>query len=109
MILLQDFFIAGVAYHEYQMATKLKAGSSLRLVGEPSNKHDPLAIKIMFNDFKLGYVPTELCKTFWDIHKRGVKIQAVLLSYNKQNVTHRMLRVRASYISKPEEEKEIVL
>ena len=52
------FAIAGFTYYDGSMAFgELKIGSPLQLVYEPTNKYDPKAVIVKFNDFKLGYIP----------------------------------------------------
>lgn len=55
---LLDAELAGVAHHAAaQCWDKLAAGQLLRLVREPANAHDPLAVRVDSAHGVLGYVP----------------------------------------------------
>lgn len=59
-IYFQSFFIVGFKYHEGPLAfTKLKIGSTLKLVAEPENRFDYKAVAIYRKKLKLGYVPRQ--------------------------------------------------
>jgi hypothetical protein len=63
-IQLAEFFIAGFQYHRgmnSSVFSTLKSGEELRLVREPENSHDELAVAL-YNRFgeKLGYLPRSL-------------------------------------------------
>jgi hypothetical protein len=59
-IYFQSFFIVGFKYHEGPLAfTKLKIGSTLKLVAEPENRFDYKAVAIYRKRYKLGYVPRQ--------------------------------------------------
>ena len=58
----KEFYIAGVKFHNLATAiNKIKEGDKLLIVPEPTNKFDPNAIKLLFEDEKanvmLGYIP----------------------------------------------------
>lgn len=90
-----DFFVAGVAYHDYQLVKNLKAGLPVTLIGEPSNPNDCRAIKVMLGEHLLGYVPRNETSVFWNVKERGHRIKATILAYNKNNPSWTCLRVRA--------------
>jgi hypothetical protein len=55
---LASFFVAGVQFHELKMvASLIKEGDILDLVLEPTNKFDPNAVRIEFQDYMVGFVP----------------------------------------------------
>ena len=58
-IFLLETHVAGLAYHQMQLAQPdLAVGKLLTLRREPGNSHDPLAIEILAaGGLKLGYVP----------------------------------------------------
>lgn len=66
----KKFFIAGVQHREGWQACvkKLEVGNEIDLVPEPENKFDSNAIKVVVDDFHLGYVPkkfsAEICAAF---------------------------------------------
>lgn len=50
--------IAGFTYWQgAEVFNKLSIGVVLRLERDLENKHDPYAVAIYFEDFKLGYIP----------------------------------------------------
>ena len=52
------FDIAGFSYWEGCMVmNQLKIGDEVQLVREENNKFDPYAVAIMFDGYKLGYIP----------------------------------------------------
>ena len=53
-----EFYVAGIKFHGlHTVIYDMNAGDKLDLVPEPSNPHDPNAIKIKYNGVMLGYVP----------------------------------------------------
>jgi hypothetical protein len=57
-ILLQVSPLAGFQYHEgKQWWDEMKVGDRLALVREPSNPHDPLAVRVEWNGHMIGYIP----------------------------------------------------
>jgi HIRAN domain-containing protein len=54
------FYIAGFSYWDgLEVFDELRVGMELRLEAEPLNGYDPNAVKILFHDTLLGYVPRE--------------------------------------------------
>ena len=51
--------IAGIPYRKPDLS-QLSLGSEVLLEEEPSNPHDPNAIKVMHTTTHLGYIPKEL-------------------------------------------------
>jgi hypothetical protein len=57
-LLLQTSLAAGLAHHEAKAVwDRLKVGDPLELVREPSNVHDPNAVRVDWNRRALGYIP----------------------------------------------------
>lgn len=55
---VQDAPLAGSQFHELdQCLPAIHVGDALRLVREPENPHDALAIRVYWQDCFLGYVP----------------------------------------------------
>ena len=51
-------WIAGYQYHQGEwVEAYLSCGTPLRLVREPDNPHDPLAVRVEWQRIKLGYIP----------------------------------------------------
>jgi len=54
------FYIAGFTYWSgLDVFDELKIGTTLQLEVEPTNGHDPNAVKILYQDTMLGYVPRD--------------------------------------------------
>lgn len=82
--------LAGVQYSDYQLiCVSLKPGTIVRLVGEPQNRYDNMAIRVEYKGISIGYIParTVLQSELWNYHKRGAKIVAVITAFNKNNPT----------------------
>jgi hypothetical protein len=57
----ESFLISGISHYQDNLLD-IKYDSKLKLKAEPENKYDSKAIKILFNDKCIGYVPN---KTFY--------------------------------------------
>jgi hypothetical protein len=57
-LLMNQFQVAGLAYYEVKAVIHaLQPGAALRLVAEPTNRHDEFAVELWHGKHKLGYVP----------------------------------------------------
>jgi len=55
-----SFHIAGFTYwNGVDVFDQLKISTKLRLEAEPTNGYDPNAVKILFNETMLGYIPRD--------------------------------------------------
>lgn len=54
----------------------LKVGDKLNLELEEDNKYDNNAIKVLFEDYKIGYVPRYYSKQLADLLKQNIKYKA---------------------------------
>ena len=89
--------LAGVIYSDYQQVAKhLKPGTVLTLIGEPSNEHDRLAIRVEYKGVHIGYVPARSREQFaaWEAHKEGRKLIAVLTGVALTNPTWHMFVIQ---------------
>jgi hypothetical protein len=69
------FHVAGFPYHEGpRLIDRLAVGGRLRLVREPDNPHDPLAVAIYHQDDRIGYVPRERNRGIADRLDRGAPL-----------------------------------
>lgn len=60
-IFLVETHVAGTAYHQANAVEgSLGPGTPLRLQREPANPHDPLAVAVLYEDRRLGYLPRTL-------------------------------------------------
>lgn len=56
---LIDFHVAGFAYYDgLEVIDELTLGKPVQLIAEVDNPHDPDAVVIYYQDYKLGYVPS---------------------------------------------------
>ena len=70
-----NFFVAGVKFHKFhEIKDELEEGFFVQLVPEPSNKYDKFAVKVLFKDTMLGYVP----KTLSEIISNRITSQEIL-------------------------------
>ena len=57
-LILQRAQLAGFSYHAAAAQwEQLRQGDTLRLVREPDNPHDPLAVHVYWSDQSIGYLP----------------------------------------------------
>lgn len=57
-LLLQDSPLAGFQFHAgKKLWPQMQVGDKLMLIREPNNTHDPLAIRVEWQQQKIGYVP----------------------------------------------------
>ena len=69
------FDIAGFSYWEGCMVmNQLKIGDEVQLVREENNKFDPYAVAIMFDGYKLGYIPRTNNEQFCALMDQGHSI-----------------------------------
>jgi hypothetical protein len=74
----EHFHIAGFAYYEGALVfDKLKIGTKLKLVAEPTNAFDKNAVEIYLDDTKLGYVPRTFNREISKLLNAGYDIFSV--------------------------------
>jgi len=57
-LLVQSTPLAGFNYHQApEVWQRMRVGDTLQLAREPDNAHDPKAICVSWQGYKLGYVP----------------------------------------------------
>lgn len=70
---LDHFTIAGFTYYDGAEAfEQLKIGSLVTLELEEDNAYDPRAVKIMFGEYHLGYIPRNSNRIFYKLLKVGI-------------------------------------
>ncbi len=80
---LAHFNIAGFTYYDGPEAFKeLRIGTLLTLQLAPENDYDPRAVKILYKDYHLGFIPREENRIFYKLLKIGfdhfeVRIQRI--------------------------------
>ena len=92
-------YVAGVGYTKYQTAIRfLKPGAKLKLYGEPNNQYDPNAVRVEVGGIKVGYIKSTHTASLWEAKKRGAKIEAEVVSFNKTNPTWSMICILVNAI-----------
>ena len=77
-ILALESIVAGTSYlnlHEIEKQIELKI-SELTLQREPDNEYDPFAVKVLFKDQKLGYIPKSKNQTIARLMDAGKRFYA---------------------------------
>lgn len=103
------FYIAGVKFRpDYRIVMKELAESEthfsefpLSLVGEPSNEHDPHAVKILAGGRHIGYVPKALAADVWRLRDEGWKPHAKIVGFAPDAETYEMFRVEVTFTRPP--------
>lgn len=93
---VEDFHLAAFAYYDgLEVIDRLKPGTTVELLGEPSNPHDPEAVAIFFEGKKLGYVPMNknslISRLIYFGH--GEILEAKIQMSNTENHPDRQFRV----------------
>jgi hypothetical protein len=93
-ILLQTSLTAGLAHHEAKAVwEQLKPGDVLVLAREPSNQHDPNAVRVEWNGHILGYLPRNDNEAVARQIDRGNRLQARIIQLGKYRNHRRRLEV----------------
>ena len=77
-ILALESIVAGTSYlnlHEIEKQIELKI-SELKLQREPDNEFDPFAVKVLFKEQKLGYIPKSKNQTIARLMDAGKQFYA---------------------------------
>lgn len=83
MIQIFEGYIAGYQFHQGMEAeTYMNRGDELSLCREKDNPHDPWAVAIYFQEWKLGYLPQGLNKEVCRSLDRGRELKAFVLELN---------------------------
>ncbi len=57
---LDSFHVAGFQYYNgASVWADLELGTKLELTPEPDNRHDENAVAVMYNNSKIGYIPSQ--------------------------------------------------
>jgi hypothetical protein len=85
-ILLLDTVIAGFQYYQGEKVwRKLKTGESLRLIREPENPYDEMAIEVYWRGDKLGYIPRVDNSVIAQLMDRGTHLRARISWLNEND------------------------
>tara|TARA_R110000868_G_scaffold175238_1_gene412188 strand:+ start:635 stop:970 length:336 start_codon:yes stop_codon:yes gene_type:complete len=96
------FRIAGVQHRPQDVIHKairegLDVGVGLTLVGEPSNSFDRYAVKVLYKDNFIGYVPKPVNGQIWQVRNSGFKPTSTLIIYNPDAPTYEMFEVKVTF------------
>lgn len=94
----RKFYIAGVQYHQYKsVLNDITEGDSLQLIPEPTNKFDPNAVQIYFDNSDkaafIGFVPKKFSSEISASIEVGKKLECILTGFNKSAPTYEMFEV----------------
>ncbi|RJP47104.1 MAG: hypothetical protein C4548_01595 [Desulfobacteraceae bacterium] len=93
-LLLNKFFIAGFQYYDGpSLINRLHAGIELALKRDPANEYDPYAVEILFNQFKLGFVPRTDNKHISRLIAQNANLSCRVIQFAPEETTWRMVRV----------------
>lgn len=80
---LVEAFIAGFRYHDgLQVAESLKAGDALSLVRDPGNSQDARAIRLLWKDAMLGFLPRRHNDAPSRLLDHGRRLEARIVAIN---------------------------
>lgn len=90
------FEIAGLYYRSsdaHETARKLPINTSLSAELEPNNKFDEFAVKIMYKDVHLGYIPNYYSKPIFLKLKDGGECAIEITSNDRTEIPHIWVRL----------------
>jgi len=82
------FYVAGTLYHDFDIVKRkrlVKDKSTYSMKREPDNRHDPNAIAVYINEYKVGYVPRNDAKVLAPQMDRGDVFTLYLSEYNPRS------------------------
>ena len=93
-ILLQTSLTAGLAHHAAKSVwEQMKVGDALVLMREPSNPHDPNAVRVEWNGHVLGYLPRTENEAVARHMDRGNRLHARIVGLGQYRNHRRRLEV----------------
>jgi HIRAN domain len=85
-VLLQTSPVAGFQYHAGEAVwALLRSGQALTMVREPGNRFDERAIRLDWQDQKVGYVPARDNAAASQLLDRGERLSAVITQLRQAN------------------------
>ena len=91
---LYTFYVAGVQFHELKKCIQnVKEDDVLTINPEPTNKYDPNAIRIEFNEFMIGYVPKKFSSEVSAALEVNEDLVCIVDEVNPENKPWEQLRV----------------
>ncbi|MBM3395742.1 MAG: HIRAN protein [Betaproteobacteria bacterium] len=93
-ILLQHTLAAGLRHHDAKMVWDyLRVGDEVLLVREADNPHDPNAVRLVWQEWILGYLPRRENRFVARQLDRGAALQARITALGKHRNHRRRLEV----------------
>lgn len=87
-VLLQTSPVAGFQFYDGdRLWTAMRPNDLLQLVAEPDNLYDEQAVKVMWNDNQLGYVPRQDNTAISQMLSRGLSLVARIGELHKSDDT----------------------
>lgn len=94
-IFMNQFSVAGFRFYEgMNILSKLKPNDELTLVPDPDNEHDRYAVKILFKNQQIGFVPRSDNKHIFRLLQQKVKLVARIAHIQPEEVTWQMVQVK---------------
>lgn len=102
----RSFCIAGFTYYDGPFFfEELKVGTRLTLKRDKKNGYDPQAIKILYGDVKIGYVPRTDNSTLYKLLKVGFKnIECVIQQVSPQHHMEKQITAAVYFVKEKVEE-----
>lgn len=96
----RSFNVAGFTYYEGPfLFNDLVVGTKLKLKRDKNNKYDPEAIKILYQNVKIGYVPRNCNSTLNKLLKIGFKgIECIITRIDPIANTENQITVATYFI-----------
>ena len=100
-----EFYIAGVKFHQYKtVLNDVSEGNTLQLIPEPSNKFDPNAVQIYFDNGDkaafLGFVPKKFSSEVSALMEVGIELECTLIEFTRNAPTWEIFKVEISEVEK---------
>ena len=91
--------VAGTKFHEGINEVQLMSdGDELSMVPEPTNIYDKYAVKVLYNDLMLGYIPKIVSQVFSTLVQNGVHLEASITKVNPNAPPHEMVTFTISLV-----------
>lgn len=99
-LLLNQFRVAGLAYYAVETVIhQMQPGDALRLVAEPTNRHDEFAVEIWCGDHKLGYVPRSDNRHISRLLQQGATLVSEVWEIDPDATVWEMVRAKVYLIA----------
>jgi hypothetical protein len=90
------FRVAGFRYYRGpELIDRMRPGEPIRLVAEPGNPHDPLAVRVEYAGEKLGYVPRRENPVLSRLLRDGARVEGRVVEVRPEEEPWKMLAVEA--------------